>query len=106
MTLGEQLRIRRVQLNMTQAEVAERIGISRQAYISWENDKAKPRAEYKDKVYSFVGKTIDVSETNEATLENIWDKYTMVKHFEDRVAYLKKELSTMERILEILREEL
>ncbi len=44
-TLGKKLKMLRVGNSLTQDEMAEKLGISRQTYISYERDKAKPRRE-------------------------------------------------------------
>lgn len=41
-SLGEALKERRIQCNMTQELVAERLGVSRQAVSKWENGSSDP----------------------------------------------------------------
>lgn len=43
MKFGEKLRERRTELGFTQQDVAKRIGITRRAYISYEQDNVRPR---------------------------------------------------------------
>lgn len=43
MKFGEKLKNRRLEKKMTQEEVAEKVGISRRAYISYEQDDVRPR---------------------------------------------------------------
>ncbi|MCM3594178.1 helix-turn-helix domain-containing protein [Metabacillus idriensis] len=45
MTLGKKLKNLRTKTGLTQNQVAERLGIQRGRYNSWENDIAKPRFE-------------------------------------------------------------
>lgn len=45
MTIGEQLKIRRKELNLTQEEVAKQLFISRQAISNWETGKSYPDIE-------------------------------------------------------------
>lgn len=56
MTFGRKLRMLRVGKGLTQAEMANKIGISRRAYINYELDKAKPR--YK-KAYNAMAEILD-----------------------------------------------
>ena len=42
MTLGETIKYYRTQLNLSQAELADRIGVSRQAVSKWETDTGIP----------------------------------------------------------------
>ena len=44
MTFGQKLRMFRVGKGLTQAEMANKLGISRRAYISYELGQAKPRS--------------------------------------------------------------
>ncbi len=43
MTFGDKVKSARSKLGITQEEMAERMGISRRAYISYEQDKSRPR---------------------------------------------------------------
>ena len=42
MTIGESIRYHRKRLNLTQAELADRIGVTAQAVSKWENDTGLP----------------------------------------------------------------
>lgn len=42
MSIGEKLKNARTERNLTQEEVAEKIGVSRQTVSNWENEKALP----------------------------------------------------------------
>lgn len=44
--LAEQLKRWRARVRMTQKEIAQRLGISRERYANWENGKARPPAEF------------------------------------------------------------
>ena len=44
MSFGEQIRLRRSELRLTRAELAERLGVSRQAVSRWESGTALPDA--------------------------------------------------------------
>lgn len=41
-TLSERIRSKRIEMNMTQEYVAEKIGVSRQAISKWESGKSSP----------------------------------------------------------------
>lgn len=43
MTFGDKVKTARINLNLTQEEVASRMGITRRALISYEQDKSRPR---------------------------------------------------------------
>lgn len=43
MTFGEKIRGRRGELNLTQDELAQKIGVSRRVITSYENDRSRPR---------------------------------------------------------------
>lgn len=43
MTLGEQIKQAREQKNLSQEELAEQLGVSRQAVSKWENDSSMPQ---------------------------------------------------------------
>ena len=42
MTLGETIKYYRTQLNLSQTELGDRIGVSRQAVTKWETDTGIP----------------------------------------------------------------
>ncbi len=48
MTLGEQIKQAREMKNMSQEELASRLGVSRQAVSKWENNLAVPQGINKD----------------------------------------------------------
>lgn len=43
MTFGEKLRLERKRVGLTQAELAEKIGVSRQVVVEYEKNKMRPR---------------------------------------------------------------
>jgi transcriptional regulator with XRE-family HTH domain len=43
MTLGEKIRYHRVKLNLTQAELGEKIGMSNTAITAYERDQREPK---------------------------------------------------------------
>lgn len=53
MTLGQSLKSLRKKKGLSQYEVADKLGIKRGRYNSWENDIAKPRFDMLDKICEF-----------------------------------------------------
>ncbi|WP_130838493.1 helix-turn-helix transcriptional regulator [Lachnoclostridium sp. Marseille-P6806] len=58
MTFGEKIKEARTHHNLSQVELAEKVGKSRRTVIDWENGKALPRTR---KVYEALAKVLDVS---------------------------------------------
>jgi transcriptional regulator with XRE-family HTH domain len=54
-TLGEQIRKRRLELNLLQREVAELIGVAVDSVLNWELNRTSPRLRYLPNVISFLG---------------------------------------------------
>ena len=42
MNIGEQIKSRRIELNMTQSELADRLSVTRAAVSNWETEKNYP----------------------------------------------------------------
>ena len=59
MTFGNKLSSLRKQSNLTQADLAEKIGVSRQAITKWENDSGLPDLANIKKIASIFNVTID-----------------------------------------------
>ena len=57
--VGERLKILRRKLDLTQAEMAEKLGISTQTYSSWENDFSKVKMKDALKIAKLCGISID-----------------------------------------------
>ncbi|OJG90225.1 hypothetical protein RV15_GL001489 [Enterococcus silesiacus] len=77
MNIGEQLQLRRKELNMTQEEVAKKLFISRQAISNWETGKSYPDIE----------NIIALSTIYEISLDNLLkgDKNVMIELRKNRV---------------------
>ena len=60
MKFGEKMRLRRKELNISQADAAEKIGVSRRTYIDWETKDVTPR---KQDVYKRISEVFGVSIT-------------------------------------------
>ena len=57
MTFGEKVREARKNLNISQEDVSNKMGVSRRTVTSWETDKSFPRTR---KVYEKLAETLDV----------------------------------------------
>ena len=54
-TFGDQLRKRRLDLNLLQKEVAERIGVDKASVYNWENNRSSPQLHYMPKIIESLG---------------------------------------------------
>ena len=104
MKFGEKMRLRRKELNISQADAAEKIGVSRRTYIDWETKDVTPR---KQDVYKRISEVFGVSIT---WLTNDVLEYTpvsyddiSVKLIEERLAYLETEKSKLKKLLKALK---
>ena len=59
MTLPYRLKELRQQKNLTQAKLADSLGITQQSYARWENGKVTPTPEKLSKIAKFYGVTTD-----------------------------------------------
>jgi DNA-binding XRE family transcriptional regulator len=53
------LKKRRKELGMTQAEVAQKLGLMRQTYMNYENGKRQPGIETMKQLSQFFGKSLE-----------------------------------------------
>ena len=104
MKFGEKMRLLRKELNISQADAAEKIGVSRRTYIDWETKGVTPR---KQDVYKRISEVFGVSIiwlTNDV-LEYTPVSYDgmSVKLIEERLAYLETEKSKLKKLLKALK---
>ncbi len=59
MTIGERIKQKRKELNLTQEELAEKIGVSYQAVSKWENDASMPDTSLFPKLASVLNTNLD-----------------------------------------------
>ncbi|HFU4175225.1 TPA: helix-turn-helix domain-containing protein [Streptococcus suis] len=74
MTLPYRLKELRQQKNLTQAKVADSLGITQQSYARWENGKVTPTSEKLAQIAKFYGVTTDYllgEKTDEVDLSNV-----------------------------------
>lgn len=60
MTLGERIKICRQKAGLSQEQVAEQVGVSRQAVTKWEADRSAPSTENLFKLAEIFGTTVDL----------------------------------------------
>lgn len=64
-TIGEHIKKKRIDSNLTQAEVGNIIGVSTDCITYWENNRSKPQIAYYPRIHHFLGYcAIDFDETN------------------------------------------
>lgn len=75
MKFAERLKTLRKQVKLTQAQIAEKLDISQQAYASWERGAKKPTQENLVKIAQILNVSVDYlvgnSENTEDELDNI-----------------------------------
>jgi len=59
MTLGEKIQTLRKQYAMSQDELADRLGVTRQAVSKWENDESNPELEHLVQISSIFNVSMD-----------------------------------------------
>jgi len=69
MNLGEVIRRRREELGLTQAQLAERVGISRQYLVQLENGYRVPSHQVMLRLFSALGLSLQVEKEEEAAHE-------------------------------------
>lgn len=74
-TIGEHIRKRRMDLGLTQGEVAKHMGVSEDCLCYWENDRNEPRLYQYPSIISFLGYYPLTHET-----ETFGGKITRYKH--------------------------
>ena len=65
MTTGEQIKQRREELHLSQEELADRIGVSRQAVSKWESDQSAPRGANQDELCKFLSIELNQAKPSE-----------------------------------------
>lgn len=74
MTISYRLKELRKEKKLTQAKVAEDLGITQQSYARWENDKVTPTSEKLAQIAKYYGVTTDYllgEKTDEVDLSNV-----------------------------------
>lgn len=73
MEFSERLKSLRIEAKLTQAEVAEKVGVSQPQYARWEAGKRKPTSETLQKFADFFGVSMDylAGKENDDELANV-----------------------------------
>ena len=90
MKIGDQLKKARLDKNMTQEEVAEKIFVSRQSISNWENNKTYPD----------IGNVIALSDLYEISLDELLKgSDNFMKHLEESTDIVKSNKKLMALII-------
>ncbi len=54
-TIGDHIKKRRLDLNLTQGEVSKLIGVKEESIYNWENNQSKPKIYLMPKIIEFLG---------------------------------------------------
>lgn len=71
MTLGEKIKVLRSDIGLTQEQLANKLGVSRQAITKWESDKGIPDIDNLKAISKLMGVSIDSLVDNDKNIENI-----------------------------------
>ena len=78
MEFAERLKTLRKQVKLTQAQIAEKLDISQQAYASWERGVKKPTQENLVKIAQILNVTVDYLVGNSDNTENELDNIELL----------------------------
>lgn len=81
MEVGQRLRIRRKELQLTQDQVAEELGITRQTMSNWENGKSYPDIERIIRLSEIYALSLDELLKEDRSMVKHLQASTLVKHF-------------------------
>ncbi len=90
--IAENLRRLRQERNMTQAELAERLGVSYQAVSRWENKGSYPDIELLPSLAALFGVTVDylLGNAERRAGRAFWDRLYSMEGDAERIAYLRE----------------
>ena len=106
-TLGDRLTAAREQADLSQAELARKLGVKKSTLVSWEDDLNEPRANRLQMVSGMLGVSLkwlltgegddvevqaDPSETDQALLTEIREIHAQLESATKRLALLEKRL--------------
>lgn len=81
MEVGERLKLRRVELNLTQEYVAEVLGITRQTISNWENGRSYPDIERMIRLSDVYSLSLDELLKGDKKMVKHLQENTLVNHF-------------------------
>ena len=110
-TLGKRIAANRKQMNMTQDQLAEQLGVTAQAVSKWERDAATPDIQLLPALSAYFGVTIDElfalsDETRMERIQNmLWDERVLnpATVETERVFLLEKEPFVMSQLDSVLK---
>ncbi|MBQ9151336.1 MAG: helix-turn-helix transcriptional regulator [Clostridia bacterium] len=93
--IAENIRRLRQEQNLTQAQLADRLGVSYQAISRWENETTYPDIELLPTIAALFGVTVDellgsTPTDQKETLKRSWDKLHKLTDPQERVALLRQ----------------
>lgn len=93
--IAENIKRLRQESQLTQAQLAERLGVSYQAVSRWENETTYPDIELLPSIAALFGVTVDyllgsTAEDQQESLKQCWDKLRTLTDPRERVSLLRK----------------
>lgn len=106
MEFSERLKNLRKQANLTQVDVAEKLGISQQAYASWERGVKKPTQENLVKISQILKVSIDylVGNSNEYLKEDELDNVEILFRMNSNGLTEEEKLIFKKELIEFMKE--
>lgn len=86
MSYGTQLRAAREALGLTQEQAAEKIGVSRVAYVDWEQENAAPTKKHWPNIEAALGVRLTLSAQQEQAAYGLEDQFCFIARLDVAVA--------------------
>ena len=80
MYIGENIKNQRLKANMTQEELAERLGVSNKLVWSWEKNRTEPKAEAVQKMIKVFDCSIEEL-TKQINIDVSYDEYLLIEQY-------------------------
>ncbi|MBM7711232.1 helix-turn-helix domain-containing protein [Enterococcus xiangfangensis] len=88
MEVGERLKARRMELNLTQESVAEALGITRQTISNWENGRSYPDIERMVRLSDIYSLSLDELLKGDQEMVKQLQENTSINHFLKRFIFM------------------
>ena len=93
--IAENIRRLRQEQHLTQAQLADRLGVSYQAVSRWENETTYPDIELLPAIATLFGITVDhllgfSAEDQKQSLRQSWDRFYAITNPQERLAHLRQ----------------
>ncbi|MDT2759073.1 helix-turn-helix domain-containing protein [Enterococcus xiangfangensis] len=88
MEVGERLKARRMELNLTQESVAEALGITRQTISNWENGRSYPDIERMVRLSDVYSLSLDELLKGDQEMVKQLQENTSINHFLKRFIFM------------------